>query len=1381
MASCSVQVALRVRPLTAKETLQNCAECVAYVRGTPQVVIGADRSFTFDHVFAPECSQGDVYQCVRPLLERFVDGYNATVLAYGQTGSGKTFSMGTGLDAGNSSSGADPDIMGIVPRAVHDLYRLLRDRYPAPSKAQVFVSFLELYNEELVDLLNPTTTSNAQAGGSSQQNGGAFGSSRPATSSTRSDSALRIREDENGNIVWVGVREEECRSPEDIMGFLAKGSLCRTTGSTDMNMVSSRSHAIFSISVRIQKHVPAQVLNDDTAGNGPNGLESSAGDSYERLTAKFHFVDLAGSERLKRTNAEGTRAREGIAINSGLLALGNVISALGDEARLEKGVGHVPQTLMLACVSPADANFQETLNTLKYANRARNIKNRVVVNQEVSGNSVEVQQLRTQIARLKMELSAVREQYGAPAGSGGGISASPSLDNLSKVQEQQHQLNVSLRNKMSDLQTERSKLEFQIVQLQNRIKDLEGQLILVQAERDTLLMDKHGYRMPSQQPQTNGNDASPNAMQADPASATEPIVNPIISSYLTNITQLKAQLAEREMEVKFLKQQAALVASLTSSNLLPAANSAVDKPSAFKQFKFALPTQEEKREMNDIGETLEKARAQVKQDVALLLSTTTNTAAMKACPDAAAMPWGRENADTDRDDMLSMGDAWDKPVAPPNLDISLWTDASGEPGNGGAAPEATYKALHKIQADIAIKEELIVGLERTHNEYSVMKRNYEDKLRLLQDNLQSVQKERDIALQRMEKNPKEKEKDVRSKYEAKVRQLLGQISDLRRKHTDVTKNVSSSKNRNDYMIKQMRLSIEALKAEKQRLLKNMREDAERAREQTIVSEREIQQLRKREKAATEMAKKFERNYELQKLLLKRRSEEIVSSHSKLKSVMSLLKRSQTPKTISKSGAGAQSKRSSSTGGGGIIQRLEAIGVNQHADFSAPSAIQMSFKKSVLDKELEQVVAGQKTVQIMDELLKKRERLFGEKAELLAERDRVVIATATESNSEPDHAAPQYMDDRLELIDAEVNYLNARIKALQADVANGGSAQDSTPDGAVATQDNMDNILNVIRSLTHEESVSMLEMVLSDVVELRIHERTQQINVNNLEKTAGELRRSLMLMRNAAMSSAVEYEKKIKTMQIVDSQTANSSSSSLAPSRPYEQLLDVYGEGMFSNRAELGTAATSAPASAPAAGSAAVLERPVARRVSSPVGSIRHRSRKTSSDGGRPSSRSPDDHHDMEVEQVHSAVIGSPHLGLGSGSKERERSFSVSSSASGSVSAGSHAIRSIRRPNSATGNMDVFERLSKTYTVAAQAKVRDQTHRGEEGMEQAGPQHGLDGALTSVHSSMQSMLGREHEADSVRTLLGGGDSDPRSKQSAVRHNDVVLMDLDDPKA
>jgi kinesin family protein 4/21/27 len=188
---------------------------------------------------------------------------------------------------------------------------------------------------------------------------------------------------------------------------LEQGSLSRATGSTNMNNQSSRSHAIFTITLE-QMHK----LNSSTGSDG-------MGEEY--LCAKLHLVDLAGSERAKRTGSDGMRFKEGVHINRGLLALGNVISALGDEKKRKEGV-HVPyrdskltrllqdslggnsRTVMIACVSPADINAEETLNTLKYANRARNIQNKPVVNRDPISN--EMLKMRQQLECLQAELCA---------------------------------------------------------------------------------------------------------------------------------------------------------------------------------------------------------------------------------------------------------------------------------------------------------------------------------------------------------------------------------------------------------------------------------------------------------------------------------------------------------------------------------------------------------------------------------------------------------------------------------------------------------------------------------------------------------------------------------------------------------------------------------------------------------------------------------------------------------------------------------------------------------------------------------------------------------------------------------------------------------------
>jgi len=201
------------------------------------------------------------------------------------------------------------------------------------------------------------------------------------------------------------VSEAEVKSKEEMASYLTRGCSSRATASTNMNTQSSHSHAIFTICVEQKK----------TSGTS----DKSDSNDYDILSSKFHLVDLAGSERAKCIGADGHRLKEGIHINKGLLALGNVISALGDEKKRREGafvpyrdskltrllqdsLGGNSKIVMIACISPADINAEETINTLKYANRARNIQNKAVVNRNPA--TAEMQKSRSQLEQLQTEL-----------------------------------------------------------------------------------------------------------------------------------------------------------------------------------------------------------------------------------------------------------------------------------------------------------------------------------------------------------------------------------------------------------------------------------------------------------------------------------------------------------------------------------------------------------------------------------------------------------------------------------------------------------------------------------------------------------------------------------------------------------------------------------------------------------------------------------------------------------------------------------------------------------------------------------------------------------------------------------------------------------------
>ncbi|GAA99932.1 hypothetical protein E5Q_06635 [Mixia osmundae IAM 14324] len=407
------------------------------------------QSFTFDRVLGPESSQTDVFATFEHLIDFFLQGYNVTVLAYGQTASGKSFTMGT-EDKPMSELVSDHAGLGLVPRAVRAIFdRIaeLRATTRPKDSFQIKNSYIELYNEDMIDLLSGDIPASER---------------QPVT----------IREEKGGGIKWTGLRELRVNNVLDVMSNLERGSAIRQTGATQLNSQSSRSHAIFSLTLTQRKWVPNESSRNEAtdsptrpssrtshASSSNRGLrsgsmtrasliddedegEQEAGGSYVVVTSKLHFADLAGSERLKNTAATGDRAKEGISINSGLHALGNVISALGDPAKARQ-ITHVPyrdskltrllqdslggnaHTMMIACISGTERNLPESLNTLKYANRARNIKNKAELN-EIEEGWEDVEWLQKTVRRLRADLADLKS--GRPLSSGSAFDALPTRE-----------------------------------------------------------------------------------------------------------------------------------------------------------------------------------------------------------------------------------------------------------------------------------------------------------------------------------------------------------------------------------------------------------------------------------------------------------------------------------------------------------------------------------------------------------------------------------------------------------------------------------------------------------------------------------------------------------------------------------------------------------------------------------------------------------------------------------------------------------------------------------------------------------------------------------------------------------------------------------------
>ncbi|XP_074134261.1 chromosome-associated kinesin KIF4A isoform X2 [Sminthopsis crassicaudata] len=425
-----VKVALRCRPLLPKELDEGCHICLNFVPGEPQVVVGnGDKCFTYDFVFDPSVEQEEVFNtAVAPLIKGIFQGYNATVLAYGQTGSGKTFSMGGAYTAAQEH---EPTV-GVIPRVIQLLFTEMDKK--VDFEFTLKVSYLEIYNEEILDLLCPSREKSSQ---------------------------INIREDPKEGIKIIGLTEKIVSLAMDMVSCLEQGNNCRTVASTAMNSQSSRSHAIFTISVEQKKK----------------------SDKTSVFRSKLHLVDLAGSERQKKTKAEGDRLKEGININRGLLCLGNVISALGDDKKsnfipyrdskltrlLQDSLGGNSHTLMIACVSPADSNLEETVNTLRYADRARKIKNKPIVN--IDPQTAELNHLKQQVQQLQVLLLQAH---------GGTLPMSINMEPSENLQ--------SLMEKNQSLSEENEKLSRGLSEAAGQTAQMLERIILTEQANDKLIV-----------------------------------------------------------------------------------------------------------------------------------------------------------------------------------------------------------------------------------------------------------------------------------------------------------------------------------------------------------------------------------------------------------------------------------------------------------------------------------------------------------------------------------------------------------------------------------------------------------------------------------------------------------------------------------------------------------------------------------------------------------------------------------------------------------------------------------------------------------------------------------------------------------------------------
>ncbi|KAJ9644122.1 Kinesin- motor protein [Coniosporium tulheliwenetii] len=409
----NINVVVRCRGRSDREVRENSGVVVS-TEGTKgknvELSMGpsalSNKTYHFDKVFSPAADQGMIFdEVVAPILDEVLAGFNCTIFAYGQTGTGKTYTM-----SGDISSVLPlPDAAGIIPRVLHSLFEKLGDE---ESENSVKCSFIELYNEELRDLLSQDDNVKLKIFDDSSKKGG---------SST----------------LVQGMEESHIKSASKGIQLLREGSHKRQVAATKCNDLSSRSHTVFTITVYLKR----------TSDTGEDFV--SAG--------KLNLVDLAGSENIQRSGAENKRAAEAGLINKSLLTLGRVINALVDKSShipyreskltrlLQDSLGGRTKTCIIATLSPAKSNLEETISTLDYAFRAKNIRNKPQVNQMVSKKTL-LKEFTAEIEKLKSELIATRQRNGV-------YLTAESYEEITTESESRRILSEEQRDKIETMET----------------------------------------------------------------------------------------------------------------------------------------------------------------------------------------------------------------------------------------------------------------------------------------------------------------------------------------------------------------------------------------------------------------------------------------------------------------------------------------------------------------------------------------------------------------------------------------------------------------------------------------------------------------------------------------------------------------------------------------------------------------------------------------------------------------------------------------------------------------------------------------------------------------------------------------------------------------
>nr|XP_038040205.1 chromosome-associated kinesin KIF4A isoform X2 [Anas platyrhynchos] len=913
-----VRVALRCRPLVPKETSEGCQSCLSFVPGEPQVVVGSDKVFSYDFVFDPTVEQEEVFNtAVAPLVRGIFKGYNATVIAYGQTGSGKTYSMGGAYTA---SQEHDPSV-GIIPRVIKLLFQEKERRQDWEFVLKV--SYLEIYNEDILDLLSPSRERSSQ---------------------------ISIREDPKEGIKIIGLTERSVAHAQDTVSCLEQGNNSRTVASTAMNSQSSRSHAIFTICIDQKKK----------------------SDKNSSFHSKLHLVDLAGSERQKKTKAEGDRLKEGININRGLLCLGNVISALGDENKkggfvpyrdskltrlLQDSLGGNSHTLMIACVSPADSNLEETLSTLRYADRARKIKNKPIVN--VDPQAAELHHLKQQVQQLQVLLLQAH---------GGTLPVSINMAPSENLQ--------SLMEKNQSLMEENEKLSRGLSEAAGQTAQMLERIILTEQENEKM--------------------------------------NAKLEQLQHAVCKLDLQKLVETVEDEELKENIEVICNL------------------------------------------QEALVQLQSERA----ATVEAVAEMASSEQDAMTKAETGQDVKR--------------------------SSDDFSTQHALRQAQMsKELIELNKVLALKEALAKKMTQNDNQLEPIQSQYQTNIKDLELEVSNLQKEKEeliLALQMAKKDVNQAKLSERRRK--RLQELEGQINELKKKLNEQSK-LLKLKESTERTVSKLNQEIREMKTQRVQLMRQMKDDAEKFRQWKQQKDKEVIQLKERDRKRQYDLLKLERDFQKQANVLRRKAEEAAAANKRLKDA---LQKQQE--------AADKRKEGQNRGMEGVAARV----------------------KGWLANEVEVLVSTEEARRHLADLLEDRKILAQELLQLKEKKDsgenpppklrRRTYSITDLKASEADLS----LSKQIESLETEMELRNAQIADLQQkllDADNGDRAKQR-----------WDNIATI------SEAKCALKYLLAELVSSKVQESKLESSLQQSKASCSDIQKMLIEGQNYITEMEAEFQNQV---------------------------------------------------------------------------------------------------------------------------------------------------------------------------------------------------------------------------------------------------------------